>query len=118
MIRAMDVHEDLNAMQEMLESAEPLFSEHNQISVTCRPSSTDPLLDAIGWLPEGVAEADFSEITRRSSVLPLAVASDRCSRLPHALADAAKVVSRVRDPTADIIMQLGRSRLLHRRCKK
>ena len=63
MIRAMDVHEDLNAMQEMLESAEPLFSEHNQISVTCRPGATDPLSDAIGWLPEGVAEADYSEIT-------------------------------------------------------
>ena len=58
MIRAMDVYEDLNAMQEMLESAEPLFSEHNQISVTCRPSATDPLSDAIGWLPEGVAEAE------------------------------------------------------------
>ena len=63
MIRAMDVYEDLNAMQEMLESAEPLFSEHNQISVTCRPGATDPLSDAIGWLPEEVAEADYSEIT-------------------------------------------------------
>ena len=71
MIRAMDVHEDLNAMQEMLESAEPLFSEHNQISVTCRPSATDPLSDAIGWLPEGVAEADLARSRRRSSVLPL-----------------------------------------------
>lgn len=63
MIRMTDVQEDLVSMIETLEQVKPLFSEHNQIGVTARPDADDPLYDAVGWIPEGAAEADYSVIT-------------------------------------------------------
>lgn len=63
MIRMMDIEQDLAAMTAVLERVYPLFNEHNQIGVTARPGSATPLQDAIGWLPEGAAEADYSQIT-------------------------------------------------------
>ena len=63
MIRMTDIEQDLAAMREVLERVYPLFSEHNQIGVTARPDSADPLYDAVGWLPEGARESDYSMIT-------------------------------------------------------
>ena len=64
MIRVTDVRQDLASMVAVLESVSPLFAEHNQIGVTARPNSKDPLFDAVGWLPEGAAEADYTVITQ------------------------------------------------------
>ena len=62
MIRETGIREDLASMLATLEQVNPLFTEHNQIGVTARPGASDPLYDAVGWLPEGAAEADYSEI--------------------------------------------------------
>lgn len=63
MIRQMDIQQDLTAIAAVLERVYPLFAEHNQIGVTARPGSKNPLYDAVGWLPEDAAEADYSDIT-------------------------------------------------------
>ena len=63
MIRATETTGDLDGMLETLETVMPLFMKHNQISVTARRGAAEPLFDAVGWIPDGVAEADYSEIT-------------------------------------------------------
>lgn len=63
MIRATDIEGDLQGMLQTLESVAPLFAEHNQISVTARRGAAEPIYDAVGWIPDGVAEAEYSEIT-------------------------------------------------------
>ncbi len=66
MIREMEVREDLAAMKSVVESVYPLFARHNQIGVTARPAPPDNremLYDAVGWLPEDAAEADYSMLT-------------------------------------------------------
>ncbi|MEL0110218.1 MAG: aspartyl/asparaginyl beta-hydroxylase domain-containing protein [Rickettsiales bacterium] len=62
MIRETGIREELASLLATLEQVNPLFTEHNQIGVTARPGVADPLYDAVGWLPEGAAEADYSEI--------------------------------------------------------
>ena len=64
MIRATETTGDLDGMLETLEKVMPLFTKHNQISVTARCGAAEPLYDAVGWIPDGVAEADYSEITK------------------------------------------------------
>lgn len=63
MIRATEITGDLDGMLETLEAVMPLFTEHNQISVTARPGAAEPIYDAVGWIPDGVGEAAYSEIT-------------------------------------------------------
>ena len=63
MIRATDTTSDLSEMLKTFERLMPLFSKDNQISVTARPGVTDPIGDAVGWIPDGVEEADYSNVT-------------------------------------------------------
>ena len=53
---------DLEAIRSLVLELEPLFKK-NRLYVTARPDASDPLHDGEGWLPEGVSEADFTEIT-------------------------------------------------------
>jgi hypothetical protein len=63
MIHATETTGDLDGMLETLEAVMPLFTKHNQVSVTARCGALEPLYDAVGWIPDGVAEADYSQIT-------------------------------------------------------
>ena len=63
MIRATETMGDLDGILETLETVMPHFTKHSQISVTARRGAEDPLFDGVGWIPDGVAEADYSEIT-------------------------------------------------------
>ena len=63
MIRATETTADLAKMLETLERVMPLFDNDNQIGVTARPGAEEPLRDAVGWIPDGVEEADYSKIT-------------------------------------------------------
>jgi hypothetical protein len=63
MIHATETKGNLDRMLETLETVMPLFTKHNQISVTARHGAVEPLYDAVGWIPDDVAEADYSEIT-------------------------------------------------------
>ena len=63
MIRATETTAALSEMLETLENVMPMFGEFNQIGVTSRPDAPEPLRDAVGWIPNGVIEADYSEVT-------------------------------------------------------
>ena len=63
MIRATDTTADLAEMLETLERVMPLFGRNNQIWVTARPGVEDQIGDALGWIPDGVEEADYSDVT-------------------------------------------------------
>ena len=91
MIRATETTADLSEMLETLESVMPLFGEFNQIGVTARPDSPKPLHDAIGWIPNGLVEADYSEVTepfrgtafeRLLKNLPFEFGRSRLMRMP------------------------------------
>ena len=91
MIRVTETTADLGEMLKTLESVMPLFGEANQIGVTARPGAPEPLRDAIGWIPEGALEADYSEITEPFSGtalerllrnLPFGYGRSRLMRMP------------------------------------
>ncbi len=60
MIRATDIEQDLAAVRAAVQAVEGPLKEHGQLGVTSRPGAEDPLLDALGWLPEDAEEADYS----------------------------------------------------------
>ena len=66
MIRATNTTADLSEMLETFERGMPLFGKDNQIGVTACPSVEDPSGDAVGWIPDGVEEADYSNVTEPS----------------------------------------------------
>ena len=39
------------------------FERYNQVGVTARIGVSEPLYDSVGWIPDGFAEGDYSEIT-------------------------------------------------------
>ena len=63
MIRATDTTADLSEILETFERVMPLFGKDNQIGVTGRPGVKDPIGDAVGWIPDGVEEADYSDVS-------------------------------------------------------
>ena len=63
MIRATHIVANIVSMVDVLDKLAPLFLKHNQISVTARPGALEPLIDGIGWLPEGASESDYSIVT-------------------------------------------------------
>ena len=63
MIRATDTTADLSEIVETFELVMPLFGKDNQIGVTGRTGVKDPIGDAIGWIPDGVEEADYSDVS-------------------------------------------------------
>ena len=63
MIRATYTTADLAEMHETLERVMTLFGKKNQIGVTARPGVEDQIGDALGWIPDGVEEADYSDVT-------------------------------------------------------
>jgi hypothetical protein len=63
MIHVTETMGDLDGMLKTLDTVLPFFTRHNQVSVTARRDAVEPLYDAVGWIPDGVAEADYSEIT-------------------------------------------------------
>lgn len=60
MIRATDIRQDLSSIRDAVEPVRGLLKERGQLSVTSRPGADEPLLDALGWLPEDASEADYS----------------------------------------------------------
>ena len=63
MIRAADKTFDLLEMLKTFERLMPLLCKDNQISVTSRSGVKDLIGDAVGWIPDGVEEADLSNVT-------------------------------------------------------
>lgn len=63
MIRVTEVEQELAGIRDVVTRVYPLFDRHNQISITSRPDSDDPIYDAVGWLPDGAREADYSMVT-------------------------------------------------------
>jgi hypothetical protein len=53
----------IELLQTSLEFFEHLFDERNQLCVTCRAGSQDPLYEGIGRLAGDLKESDYSEIT-------------------------------------------------------
>ncbi len=62
MIRATDISQDIESVRTSVAGVLDLLKEHGQLSVTSRPGASEPLLDAIGWLPEDACEADYSVV--------------------------------------------------------
>jgi len=53
---------DITAVRNLVLELEPLFQD-DRLFVSSRPGASNPLHDGSGWLPPGVTEADFTEIT-------------------------------------------------------
>lgn len=62
MIRATDIQQDLDSVRACVAEVEDLLRSRGQLSVTSRPGAEEPLLDALGWLPEDAREADYRVI--------------------------------------------------------
>lgn len=62
MIRPTDIRQDLESVRAAVARVEDLLAEHRQLSITSRPGAAEPLLDALGWLPEDAREADYSVV--------------------------------------------------------
>lgn len=62
MIRPTEIQADLASVQADAAKVRALLDERGQLSVTARPGASEPLLDALGWLPEDAKEADYSRI--------------------------------------------------------
>ena len=62
MIRATDIVQDIASVRASVAAVHELLTERGQLSVTSRPDAPEPLLDAIGWLPEDASEADYSVV--------------------------------------------------------
>tara|TARA_B100000315_G_C14442887_1_gene525514 strand:- start:112 stop:663 length:552 start_codon:yes stop_codon:yes gene_type:complete len=62
MFRATDIEHDIDAMRAAFERVDGLFDKRGQLGVTSRAGAETPLFDAVGWLPEGAKESDYSVI--------------------------------------------------------
>ena len=62
MIRPTDIRQDLTAVLDAIAPVRDELKQHGQLSVTSRPGAAEPLLDALGWLPEDAREADYTDI--------------------------------------------------------
>lgn len=62
MIRPTEILHDLGSVLAAIEPLRDILRQRGQLSVTSRPGAKEPLMDALGWLPEGAREADFSII--------------------------------------------------------
>ncbi len=62
MIQATEILQDLDPVRSAVAGVDALLKEHGQLSVTSRPGAAEPLLDALGWLPEDAREADYSVV--------------------------------------------------------
>lgn len=62
MIRATDIIQDVESVRRDVADVLDRLKEQGQLSVTSRPGASEPLLDAIGWLPEDASEADYSVV--------------------------------------------------------
>lgn len=62
MIRATEIEQDLESVLAAIDPVRDLLRERGQLSVTSRPGAEEPLLDALGWLPEDAREADYSVV--------------------------------------------------------
>ena len=62
MIRPTEITQDLASVRAAVDQVEDLLETHGQLSVTSRPGAADPLMDALGWLPEEAKEADYSVV--------------------------------------------------------
>ena len=122
MIRATDTTADLAAMLETLERVMPLFGKNNQIGVTARPGVEDQIGDALGWIPDDVEEADYSDVTEpfRGTVFErllreLPIADCLWPRAAHANAPEILSVYPRRSDTPVSFRPSDESRFLHRR---
>lgn len=62
MIRPTEIVQDIESVRTSVAEVHALLKERRQLSVTSRPGAEEPLLDAIGWLPEDASEADYSVV--------------------------------------------------------
>lgn len=62
MIRPTEIEQDLASVLAAIDPVRDLLRERGQLSVTSRPGAKEPLIDALGWLPEDAQEADYSAI--------------------------------------------------------
>lgn len=62
MIRPTDIEQDLAGVRADVAAVRSLLDKHGQLSITSRPGATEPLFDALGWLPEGAREADYTQL--------------------------------------------------------
>lgn len=62
MIRPTEILQNLESVRSVVAGVDALLKERGQLSVTSRSEAEEPLLDALGWLPEDAREADYSVV--------------------------------------------------------
>lgn len=79
MIRPTEIQQNLEAVRSVVSEVGALLKERGQLSVTSRPDAEEPLLDALGWLPEDAQESDYSVINEEFKGGPI---EELLSKLP------------------------------------